>query len=142
MKDPLGNFMVGKVWPGASFFPDFFHPSAAGYWAWGLEKVRQLLPFSGIWLDMNEASNFIDGEINWAPPSTDILNNPPYNPSGPGEPFYNKSMRMDALHYGGLLEFNVHTTYGLMESKATFEYLKGLSSLTFILSRSTFYGSG
>merc|ERR1712023_89050 len=96
----------------------------------------------GIWLDMNEASNFVPGEENWQPQSTDLTNLPPYNPSTPGDMIYSKTMRMDAVHYNGFTEHNAHNFFGFLESQATHAYLQTLSRLTFILSRSTFYGSG
>ena len=51
---------------------------------------------------------------------------------------------MDATHYGGKIEFNVHNYFGFMESKATYEYLlnQGGQKLPFVLTRSTATGSG
>lgn len=97
---------------------------------------------SGIWLDMNEASNFVNGEENWSPKSDDLLNLPPYVPATPGHTIYEKAMRMDAVHYNNFTEYNAHNFFGFLESKATHEYLLTKSKLSFILSRSTFYGSG
>ncbi|KAJ1490940.1 family 31 glycoside hydrolase [Baffinella frigidus] len=53
--------VAGRVWPGGTYFPDFFHPAAGEYWAAQLRQFRTLLAFDGIWLDMNEPSNFCDG---------------------------------------------------------------------------------
>ncbi|MFM7858647.1 MAG: TIM-barrel domain-containing protein [Flammeovirgaceae bacterium] len=44
---------VGKVWPGATTFVDFFHPNSTQYWVDMLDKLYQKVKFSGIWLDMN-----------------------------------------------------------------------------------------
>ena len=52
---------VGKVWPGATTFVDFFHPNSTQYWSDMLNKLYAKLKFSGIWLDMNELANFCDG---------------------------------------------------------------------------------
>jgi lysosomal alpha-glucosidase len=40
------------------------------------------VPIDGAWIDMNEPSNFLDGQINGCPKSGDdgSLNNPPYVP--------------------------------------------------------------
>ncbi len=32
VKDASGKELVGKVWPGATTFVDFFHPNATQYW--------------------------------------------------------------------------------------------------------------
>jgi len=142
VKDPNGNNLLGSVWPGDVHYPDFFNPNTSSYWAYGLSVLHDMAPFSGIWLDMNEVSNFENGEKNWTADPSDILNNPPYVPAYPGSKIYEKTMRMDAVYYGNLIEYNVHNTWGFLETKATYDYLKTLSNLTFILTRSTFYGSG
>lgn len=57
-----GAPLTGKVWPGSSFFPDFFHPNATGYWGEMLRRWRGEVDYDGVWLDMNEPSSFCDGE--------------------------------------------------------------------------------
>ena len=43
-------------------FPDWFAENASAYWAEALTNWSNAgLEFSGIWLDMNEASSFCDG---------------------------------------------------------------------------------
>ena len=56
-KNPDGTTYVGKVWPGASVFPDF---SKAETRAWWEDKVKLLTDAGvrGIWNDMNEPANF------------------------------------------------------------------------------------
>ncbi len=55
----------GYVWPGDSFFPDFFHPNASIYWSKMMKSLYEKVKFDGIWIDMNEPANFCDGECNW-----------------------------------------------------------------------------
>lgn len=62
IKNSIGEFFGGRCWPGTVVFPDFFHPETKFYWENNLEKLHSSLNFSGIWLDMNEISNFCDGE--------------------------------------------------------------------------------
>jgi hypothetical protein len=50
-----------QVWPGPSHFPDFLSPNATRWWAQQLAAFYKALPFDGIWLDMNEPSNFCSG---------------------------------------------------------------------------------
>lgn len=44
---------VGAVWPGRVHFVDYLHPNSSNYWQSQLDRLYQLIPFSGIWLDMN-----------------------------------------------------------------------------------------
>ena len=54
---------VGQVWPGKSTFVNFL-PGTGGdeFWQEQVAKFHDLVPFSGLWLDMNEASNFCTAE--------------------------------------------------------------------------------
>lgn len=62
MKNPDGTEYVGQVWPGYTVFPDWFAEHAQDYWTEALQNWSALgVEFSGIWLDMNEASSFCDG---------------------------------------------------------------------------------
>lgn len=61
IKDANGSEFQGKVWPGETAFVDFFHPNASTYWGDMLSLLYEKVKFSGIWLDMNEYSNFCDG---------------------------------------------------------------------------------
>jgi len=53
--------MDGIVWPGATAFVDFLNLNATQYWIDVLGLLYQKVPFSGVWLDMNEFSNFCNG---------------------------------------------------------------------------------
>ncbi|KAJ7080919.1 glycosyl hydrolases family 31-domain-containing protein [Mycena belliarum] len=62
IKNPDGTEYVGQVWPGYTVFPDWFAPNTLGWWTEALRNWSALgVEFSGIWLDMNEASSFCDG---------------------------------------------------------------------------------
>lgn len=52
-----------QVWPGATHFPDFLSKSGVEYWAEQLQDFHKLAEYDGLWIDMNEASNFCTGEI-------------------------------------------------------------------------------
>ena len=56
-----GEIFIGQVWPNDAAFPDFFNPSAINWWQSNLDSMHKLLPFDGLWLDMNELSNFCGG---------------------------------------------------------------------------------
>jgi len=57
-----GKRLKGRVWPGVSYFPDFFHPNALEYMQEVLDPLQESLKYSGLWIDMNEPSNFCDNE--------------------------------------------------------------------------------
>ncbi|KAK9835041.1 hypothetical protein WJX81_006384 [Elliptochloris bilobata] len=53
-----GEPYVGQVWPGAVHYPDFLSPAAAAYWEAELRAFFELAHYDGLWIDMNEPSNF------------------------------------------------------------------------------------
>ena len=58
--------MIGKVWPGEVNYPDFNHPNSTIFWVEGLLNISKNYNWdgpSGIWIDMNEFSNFVNGEV-------------------------------------------------------------------------------
>ncbi|KAJ9562023.1 hypothetical protein OSB04_007183 [Centaurea solstitialis] len=115
---------LGEVWPGIVHFPDFWNPKGAIFWGDEIKMFRDLLPFDGIWLDMNEEANFIT-----SPPSPNAINN--------------KTVPASSLLFGNISAYDAHNLYGFMEAKATKEALiKITNKRPFILSRSTFVGSG
>ncbi|KAJ8463569.1 hypothetical protein ONZ45_g17534 [Pleurotus djamor] len=60
--NPDGSEYVGQVWPGYTVFPDWFADNTERWWTDALRNWSSSgLEFSGIWLDMNEASSFCDG---------------------------------------------------------------------------------
>jgi alpha-glucosidase (family GH31 glycosyl hydrolase) len=138
IKNHKGESLVGSVWPGKVYFPDFFNPKTEKYWGDMLDVTYKTIPFSGIWLDMNEVANFVDGEENrW---DKNVYDNLPYNPGV--YPLRRKTISLDAVHHGGILEYNVHGLYSLLENAATHKYLQTKSKLPFILTRSSSMGLG
>ncbi|RPD56306.1 hypothetical protein L226DRAFT_469159 [Lentinus tigrinus ALCF2SS1-7] len=62
IKNPNGTEYLGQVWPGYTVFPDWFSNQTQAYWAEALRNWSDLgVNYSGIWLDMNEASSFCIG---------------------------------------------------------------------------------
>ena len=52
-----------QVWPGATHFPDFLSKAGVKYWADQLQAFHQLAAYDGLWIDMDEASNFCTGDV-------------------------------------------------------------------------------
>ncbi|KAL4448263.1 hypothetical protein ABPG75_005482 [Micractinium tetrahymenae] len=63
MRGVDGRPYLGWVWPGACHFPDFFLPRAQQYFTRQLARHRELVPWDGIWIDMDEVSNFCTGDV-------------------------------------------------------------------------------
>jgi alpha-glucosidase len=53
--NPAGEYFIGLVWPGETYFPDFSLPEARQWWAERVAAFAQL-GFEGVWIDMNDPS--------------------------------------------------------------------------------------
>lgn len=61
------KIMLGVVWPDRHVaFPDFLDPEdkTSNWWVKEFERYHEEVPFDGIWIDMNEPSNFATNEEN------------------------------------------------------------------------------
>ena len=66
------------MWPDDTAFPDFTNPASRGYWEEMISQFHRTVLFDGLWIDMNEPSNFVAGSVYGCPEST--LNDPPFLP--------------------------------------------------------------
>ncbi|RWW57706.1 hypothetical protein BHE74_00035478 [Ensete ventricosum] len=161
-----GKPYLAQVWPGPVYYPDYLNPDGVSWWIDEIARFHELVPVDGLWIDMNEASNFCTGKCELPtnhscpiPGSTtpwvcclDCKNltdtrwdDPPYkiNASGSRAPLGFKTIATSATHHDGILEYNAHSLYGFSQAIATHKALQGLQGKRpFILSRSTFVGSG
>ncbi|KAF9974194.1 alpha-glucosidase maltase [Actinomortierella ambigua] len=55
---------IGKVWPGLTVFPDWFHPEAQAYWTEHVTRWVKEIGLDGIWIDMNEIASFHSGDAS------------------------------------------------------------------------------
>lgn len=110
-----GDYMMGKVWPGDCFFPDFTNPEVRAWWA-HLYKDLIEQGVAGVWNDMNEPAVF---EIGTFP--DDVRHN------------------YDGLNVS---HRRAHNIYGMQMARATFEGVKKFkkNERPFVLSRSGYCG--
>ncbi|XP_072320167.1 lysosomal alpha-glucosidase [Eucyclogobius newberryi] len=140
IKDADGNALIGKVWPGLTAYPDFSDEATHQWWFENLQRFYRRVPFDGLWIDMNEPSNFLDGSTNGCP--SNAIENPPYTPGVLGGLLRSKtvcasSQQKLSSHY------NLHSLYGLQEAKATSSALtRLLGKRPFVISRSSFPSQG
>ena len=74
--------LVSQVWPNSTtVWPDFTHPSVDQYWTSQISQFHSNVQFDGLWIDMNEPSNFVDGSMDGCPISSFEV--PPFVPSMP-----------------------------------------------------------
>ncbi|NWX89039.1 LYAG glucosidase, partial [Nothoprocta pentlandii] len=135
-----GQPLIGQVWPGFTAFPDFSNQDTHQWWLENLQRFHAQVPFDGLWIDMNEPSNFMDGSEEGCPPGD--LDSPPYTPAVLGDSLYAKTVCASAKQSASV-HYNLHNLYGLMEAKATASALiqiRGKRPL--IISRSTFPSQG
>jgi alpha-glucosidase len=114
---PDGSIYSGKVWPGASVFPDFTWAPARAWWG-TLYKTFVDVGVAGFWNDMNEPSVF-QAE---------------------------RTMPLDVVHRvdsgGTATHRQVHNVFGMQNSRATYEGLLALQGdqRPVVLTRATYAG--
>eukprot|EP00878_Enallax_costatus_P002700 GHUV01002888.1.p1 GENE.GHUV01002888.1~~GHUV01002888.1.p1 ORF type:complete len:873 (+),score=203.93 GHUV01002888.1:194-2812(+) len=60
--DHTGKDYLGQVWPGSTVYPDYLENPRTSKWLHDqLTNMYSQVPYDGLWLDMNEASNFCSG---------------------------------------------------------------------------------
>ena len=119
LEEPGGEVYVGEVWPGDSVFPDFTDPAARSWWAGHVAELVER-GVQGVWLDVNEPTNFPEsGGGNTVPNSLPI--------DGDGIP--------STMAEG-------HNVYALHEARATYEGMLQAApeQRPFILTRAAYAG--
>ncbi|CAG8480957.1 7019_t:CDS:2 [Paraglomus brasilianum] len=162
IKNRDGSIYYGRVWPGYTAFPDWFAPNTQSWWTRQFQRFLKDVPVDGIWIDMNEPASFCFGSCGTGHPPGEPPGDSPGDPVfGPGVPDYNllnppysirngspylssKTVATNATHWNNYTEYQTHNLYGHMEGIATYKTLITINPKTrpFILSRSTFPGSG
>ncbi|XP_060242269.1 lysosomal alpha-glucosidase isoform X1 [Meriones unguiculatus] len=135
-----GQPLIGKVWPGFTAFPDFTNPETLDWWQDMVSEFHAQVPFDGMWIDMNEPSNFVRGSQEGCPDNE--LENPPYVPGVVGGDLQAATICVSS-HQFLSTHYNLHNLYGLTEAIASSRALaKVRGTRPFVISRSTFAGHG
>jgi alpha-D-xyloside xylohydrolase len=169
VKDLNGKNYLAQVWPGPVYFPDFLNPATQSYWTTQLSDFHSKVAYDGLWIDMNEASNFCNSDgkgqvcentksggcpaagasqtdcclVCSTPQPSNSLDFPPYNIHSNGGLIGYKTIPASGVHYGGVTEYNAHNLYGLTEAVMTNEALRDIrGKRSFSLTRSSFPSSG
>ncbi|XP_017666877.1 PREDICTED: sucrase-isomaltase, intestinal-like isoform X1 [Lepidothrix coronata] len=132
---------VGQAWPpGDSVFPDYTNPRTVEWWTQLCLEFKDVLDYDGIWIDMNEPSNFLRGQYPGC--ADNEINNPPYIPSISDRSLSQKTLCPDSKTYLGE-HYNTHSLFGWSQTEPTFNVVQqATGKRAFVLSRSTFVGSG
>ncbi|XP_019633179.1 PREDICTED: lysosomal alpha-glucosidase-like isoform X3 [Branchiostoma belcheri] len=140
INDTNGNPIVGRVWPGDTTFPDFTNPITQQWWLEMAADFHKEVPFDGMWIDMNEPSNFVDGSTHGCPDNE--LEKPPYTPAVVGGSL--SAMTLCASSRQHLSShYNLHNLYGHFEIIASHNALVSIrGKRPVVISRSTFPSSG
>lgn len=164
IKTNEGKPLPACVWAGPTYFPDFLNPKTEEFWKDMLKDLHSRVNFSGIWLDMNELANFANGvnlegcdleangDFKEPRPIYEKCNYEEkeefsvYTLGGHEHPLTmeNHALCLNAKHFDGSVENDVHNLNAFMEAKATYSFFQDTlnQSQPFILSRSTKPGAG
>uniref|UniRef100_A0A8C0U487 alpha-glucosidase n=1 Tax=Cyanistes caeruleus TaxID=156563 RepID=A0A8C0U487_CYACU len=130
--------LLGEVWPGETVFPDFTSPEGTSWWVDECKLFYDMVPYDGLWIDMNEVSSFVQGSKRGC--AQNDLNYPPYTPRILDKLMYSKTICLDAVQKWGK-QYDVHNLYGYSMIMSTIEKVFP-GKRSFLISRSTFAGSG
>ncbi|NWX15492.1 LYAG glucosidase, partial [Aegotheles bennettii] len=116
IRNSTGQPLVGKVWPGPTVFPDFTNPETHEWWHDMVKDFHDQVPFDGMWIDMNEPANFVEGSQDGCP--TNSLEQPPYVPGVFGGRLRAGTICASSQQYLSS-HYNLHSLYGLTEAIAS-----------------------
>lgn len=122
VKNPDGSMYSGKVWPGASVFPDFTRQQTRAWWG-SLYRDFAGDGADGFWNDMNEPSIFDSPTATMPECVVHRIDEPGF-------------AKRTATHA------EIHNVYGMENSRATFDGLRTMdpNHRPFVLTRATYAG--
>ncbi|NXD88643.1 MGA protein, partial [Halcyon senegalensis] len=131
--------LVGQVWPGRTVFPDFTNPECTSWWVEECKRFHSQVPYDGIWIDMNEVSNFVPGSSKGC--EANDFNYPPFTPrKSVAVSWGAKKSDQNICRFVPSDSKKTSLIFGFLTCRAIETLFPGKRS--FLLSRSTFAGSG
>uniref|UniRef100_A0A670IDX3 Maltase n=1 Tax=Podarcis muralis TaxID=64176 RepID=A0A670IDX3_PODMU len=135
-------------------FPDFFRNSTVQWWKREIQEFHtnptnpaNSIKFDGIWIDMNEPANFVNGAVGGCGNSE--LNFPVYIPNllGRDVGLSSKTLCMQSQQFLAdgtpVRHYDVHNLYGWSQTKPTLDALQSATGERgIIIPRSTYPSSG
>ncbi|XP_043925917.1 maltase-glucoamylase, intestinal-like [Protopterus annectens] len=133
--------LLGEVWPGETVYPDYTNPVCTAWWVDECKRFYELVKYDGLWIDMNEISNFVKGSNKGCEENN--LNYPPFTPGILDGLMFSKTLCMDAKQTWGN-HYDVHSLYGYSMVLSTEEAIKSVfpNDRSIIFTRSSFAGTG
>lgn len=135
--------LVGQVWPVDAVFVDWSHHNAKSYWHAQLSDLHMKVAFDGLWLDMDEASNFpCDGACYpWLEPEKPVKYDLKYIPGS--RDIEEKQLSLNGKHANNFMEVDMHNMFGYMETQTSSTWFtEVMNKRPFIIDRSSFAGIG
>lgn len=157
----FGDVLIGEGLPGKCSYLDFMHYGSYQIWAEDLKELVGLIGFDSLQLNMNEITQFCDGECPNSTFSEHLVagkfDSLPFNPLGDNSPYKldTKTISLESRNKfyhadeeESRVGYNTHSIYGNLQAQSTqiwFQFderspAKGKRS--FVLSRATFAGTG
>eukprot|EP00826_Nyctotherus_ovalis_P021370 TRINITY_DN1688_c0_g1_i6.p1 TRINITY_DN1688_c0_g1~~TRINITY_DN1688_c0_g1_i6.p1 ORF type:complete len:893 (+),score=129.11 TRINITY_DN1688_c0_g1_i6:234-2912(+) len=152
--------LLGRTWPGHAAFLAWMNPNASTIWHMELENLYSQVKYDGIWIDMNEASEFCHSECKIEPRifSETVHGTDPHDPKefddlpySPGNSFLQfKSIAFSGYHvvddpYGDKFykEYNLHSLWAFHQANATYQFFAKIQKKRpFVMTRANFAGTG
>ncbi|NWS64217.1 LYAG glucosidase, partial [Chunga burmeisteri] len=116
IRNATGQPLIGKLWPGPTAFPDFTNPETHEWWHDLVKDFHDQVPFDGMWIDMNEPSNFVEGSQDGCPNNS--LEQPPYVPGVFGGRLQAGTICASSQQYLSP-HYDLHSLYGLTQAIAS-----------------------
>jgi len=143
IKDASGNdVFVGSGWALDVAFPDFLAENTTAWWNKWIGVMHNITLFDGLWLNTNEASNFLCNGVCYQRQAseTPVSQKLAYIPTG--RDLEEKSISLDAVHATGDIDLDVHSLFGTMQTAATKQWFDSNDKRPMIISRSSYSGMG
>lgn len=110
--------VLGRVWPeDPVYFPDYSKNSTKQWWNMMIKEFRELIEYDGIWIDMNEPANLVEGDINVGC-QDNRWNRPPFVPKIGNDSLTIGTLCADHVQAQGR-HYDLHSLHGWFESEPT-----------------------